>query len=197
MGASARRLTRGRRGRLLVAAASVAGTVLLSWVATTPALAQVAQSRSHYERGRSYFQLGEYRKALEEFKAAHVEKNDPAYIYNIAECHRQLGEAKTAVSFYRRFLGMAAAESPLRSTAERRIAELEAPSPAPATAPPPPPAPRPQPATAIAAAPSDAASPPAPAPPPAPVPAPTPAPAVVASPVTATATPTDQGAPGT
>src|SRR5262245_32028416 len=134
MGASARRLTRGRRGRLLVAAASVAGTVLLSWVATTPALAQVAQSRSHYEKGRSYFQVGEYRKALEEFKAAHVEKNDPAYIYNIAECHRQLGEPKDAVVFYRRFIRLAPPNQPARPDAERHIAELES---APAAALPP------------------------------------------------------------
>ena len=94
--------------------------------ASRPAAADGTQARTHYERGRSYFQLGEYRKAIDEFKAAHVEKNDPAYLYNIAECHRQLGEAKDAVIFYRRFIGLSGAGHPLRPDAERRIIEVEA-----------------------------------------------------------------------
>lgn len=91
-----------------------------------PARADGTQARTHYERGRSYFQLGEYRQAIDEFKAAHVEKNDPAYLYNIAECHRQLGESKDAVIFYRRFISLSGAAHPLRPDAERRIVELEA-----------------------------------------------------------------------
>jgi tetratricopeptide (TPR) repeat protein len=104
--------------------------LLLSLLAAGPAQADVAKARAHYERGRSYFQVGEYRKALEEFKAAHVEKNDPAYIYNIAECHRQLREPQDAVFFYRRFLRLVPPSSPLRTEAERRIAELEPQAPA-------------------------------------------------------------------
>jgi hypothetical protein len=103
--------------------------ILLSLVVARPAGADVEKSRAHYDRGRSYFQVGEYRKALEEFKNAHVEKNDPAYIYNIAECHRQLGEPKEAAIFYRRFLGLVPPGHPLRSDANRRIVELEQPAP--------------------------------------------------------------------
>lgn len=69
-------------------------TILLAVLAVRSALADATRARAHYEKGRSYFQVGEYRKALEEFKAAHVEKNDAAYIYNLAECHRLLGERK-------------------------------------------------------------------------------------------------------
>jgi hypothetical protein len=125
-----------------VTIASMAAAILISCVAGRLAVAQVAQvaqARTHYEKGRSYFQVGEYRKALEEFKAAHVEKNDPAYIYNIAECHRQLGEPKDAVVFYRRFLRLVPPTHPLRSDAERLITELEA-TPASANAASPPPA---------------------------------------------------------
>jgi hypothetical protein len=113
--------------------------ILLSLIVARSAAADAEKARAHYERGRSYFQVGEYRKALEEFKAAHVEKNDPAYIYNIAECHRQLGEAKDAVIFYRRFVRMAPPGHALRPDAERRIAELEAPAPAGTGQPAPPP----------------------------------------------------------
>jgi tetratricopeptide (TPR) repeat protein len=105
----------------------VAALVILpALLAAQPALADAARARAHYEKGRSYFQLGEYRKALEEFKNAHVEKNDVANLYNIAECHRQLGEPKEAVAFYQRFVRLVPPDHPLRSDAERRIAELQA-----------------------------------------------------------------------
>jgi tetratricopeptide (TPR) repeat protein len=125
----------------------------LSLLAPRLVRADAAQARAHYEKGRSYFQVGDYRKALEEFQAAHIEQNDVAYIYNVAECHRLLGQPKEALIFYRRFIRMAPANHPSRPDAERRIAELE-----PATAPaaPPPPAGR-----------QAVAPPPAPLPPPA------------------------------
>ena len=56
------------------------------------AVADAAQARAHFERGRTFFEVDEYRKAIAEFKAAHIEKPDPAFLYNIAECHRRLGE---------------------------------------------------------------------------------------------------------
>ena len=57
------------------------------------AIADAAQARVHFDRGRTFFDVDEYRKAIAEFKAAHIEKPDPAFLYNIAECHRRLGEA--------------------------------------------------------------------------------------------------------
>jgi tetratricopeptide (TPR) repeat protein len=83
------------------------------------------QSRLHFERGRRYFQVDEYRKAIEEFKAAHVEKPDPAFLYDIAECHRRLGEPTEALVFFRRFIVLSAPNDPARPIARKRIAELE------------------------------------------------------------------------
>ena len=68
------------------------------------ALADAGQARAHFERGRTFFEVDEYRKAIAEFKAAHIEKPDPAFLYNIAECYRRLGEVSEALQFYRRFL---------------------------------------------------------------------------------------------
>ena len=88
------------------------------------AIADAAQARVHYERGRSFFEVDEYRKAIPEFKAAHVQKPDPAFLYNIAECHRRLGEVADALAFYRRFLATAPAGDRTRPIVEQRIAEL-------------------------------------------------------------------------
>ena len=88
------------------------------------AIADAAQARVHFDRGRTFFDVDEYRKAIAEFKAAHIEKPDPAFLYNIAECHRRLGERPDALLFYRRFLATAPAGDKTRPIVEQRIAEL-------------------------------------------------------------------------
>src|SRR5579871_2130139 len=107
--------------------ARVAAVLLATALAGSPsaARADAAQARAHFEKGRSYFEVDEYEKAIDEFKAAHVEKPDPAYLLNIAECYRHLGEYKQAVAFYRRFLTLAPANDPLRPKSAKRIAELQ------------------------------------------------------------------------
>jgi tetratricopeptide (TPR) repeat protein len=107
-----------------------AGAVLLlvSVIVGAPlrVFADAAQARAHFEKGRTFFQVDEYRKAIDEFKAAHVERPDPAFLYNIAECYRHLGETKDALTYYRRFLNAAAPGDRTRPTVEKRIAELQA-----------------------------------------------------------------------
>src|SRR3954447_1579318 len=103
------------------------------------ALADAAGARAHFDKGRTFFEVDEYRKAIAEFKAAHIEKPDPAFLYNIAECHRRLGEVPEALQFYRRFLATAPAGDTTRSFVEQRIADLQsvadAPKPPPGDAP--------------------------------------------------------------
>jgi hypothetical protein len=89
------------------------------------ALADAAQARVHFDKGKTYFEVDEYRKAIDEFKAAHVEKADPAFLYNIAECYRHLGETHEALVYYRRFLSLSPANDRTRATVEKRIAELQ------------------------------------------------------------------------
>jgi tetratricopeptide (TPR) repeat protein len=147
--------------RRLAACFVVAALVL---AAGAPAVADVSAAKAHYERGRALFQVSEYRKAIEEFKAAHVEKPDPAFLYNIAECYRLLAEPKDAALFYHRFLTQAPPGSPAAADARRRLAELEPPAPPPTPAPPPAPvAPLPRAAQPPPTAPTLAAPAPAPA----------------------------------
>jgi tetratricopeptide (TPR) repeat protein len=161
-----------------------------------------AKAREHYQRGESYFKLEKYKEALDEYEAGYIIKADPSVLYNIAQCHRLMGNNATALRFYKRFLD----EGPKggnRTAAEERIRELEgggktgtavvvAPAPAaPAKAPAPvaPPA-RAQP---VAAAPPPRAQPVAAAPPP-PPPQPQPPPPAY-TPVPAYAPPPPAGNP--
>lgn len=85
----------------------------------------LGEARAHYSKASRLYQVGEYRQALDEFKAAHLAKPDPAFLFNIAQCHRQLGDLEQAVVMYKRYLG-ASPKAVNRSEVERRVAELEA-----------------------------------------------------------------------
>jgi hypothetical protein len=143
----------------------------VTWAA--PAFAQKdEEAAAHYKKGRSLYNVSEYRAALDEFKQAYVLHEDPAFLYNIAQCHRQLGNHREAITFYKRFLNESP-RAPNRREIERLIGDLEEKAKAPA--------PEPKPA-----APAPAEQPaPREEPPPAPPPAPSPAPAVEAAPARA------------
>lgn len=89
------------------------------------ARADATNARAHYDKGRAYFEVDEYRKAIAEFKSAHIEKADPAFLYNIAECYRRLGEVPEALQFFRRFLATAPPDDKTRPVVEQRIADLK------------------------------------------------------------------------
>jgi hypothetical protein len=90
-----------------------------------PAGAADGEAEAHYKKGRSLYNVSEYRSALEEFKQAYVLHEDAAFLYNIAQCHRQLGNHREAVTFYKRFL-KESPSAPNRKEIERLIGELEA-----------------------------------------------------------------------
>src|SRR3954471_6400336 len=89
------------------------------------ALADAASARAHFDKGRTFFEVDEYRKAIAEFKAAHIEKPDPAFLYNIAECYRRLGEVPEALQFYRRFLATTPPDDKTRPAVEQRVVDLK------------------------------------------------------------------------
>lgn len=94
---------------------------------TNPCLAQEddpVAARVHFSRGTRLYEVGEYKQALEEFKAAHLAKPDPAFLYNIAQCHRQMGDLEQTSIMYGRYLA-ANPGAKNRAEVEARIAEIE------------------------------------------------------------------------
>src|SRR5690348_1588972 len=100
--------------------------IVLAGLVAGPASADPAKARTHFDLGKRYFEVDEYRKAIEEFKAAHVEEAEPAFLYDIAVCYRHLGENKEALVFYRRFLALSPPNAPARPSVEKRVAALQA-----------------------------------------------------------------------
>jgi hypothetical protein len=87
-------------------------------------------AKKHFNKGELYYQQGDFRKALVHYKKAQSYRRHPAFIFNIAQCHRQLRQYKKALFFYRLFLS----EQPNASNRkevrtrirqmERKVAEL-------------------------------------------------------------------------
>lgn len=69
--------------------------------ADDPVLRVVA---AHYEQGTKLYNLGDFRNALDEFKAAYLARRAAEFLFNIAQCYRQLGEHESAAREYRAYL---------------------------------------------------------------------------------------------
>lgn len=66
--------------------------------------ADKAHAREAFRRAIHAYDFGEYAKALEAFKEAYTAYEDPGFLFNIAQCHRQLGQTEEALRVYRSYL---------------------------------------------------------------------------------------------
>ena len=136
-----------------------------------------ATAKAHYETATRLYDIREYDKALLEYKSAYLAQPDPAFLFNIGQCHRKLGQNQQALNFFQEYLKKASPDDPNRSQVEARIRDIEAEA-----------------KLQAEAAQAAAAATPAPAPEVVP-PAPTPATAAVAATPTAPAASVEQAVP--
>jgi tetratricopeptide (TPR) repeat protein len=151
-------------------------------IASTLAIASAARADSSTDEARAKFQqaekafnLGKFNEALAGYQDAYEAKPLPAFLFNIAQCYRNLANYERARFFYRRYLALEP-RSPNRRLVEDLVVEMtrlmeKQRAATTATAPavtPAPPAPEPAPPAAAATEPPPAvavAPPPLPAPP--------------------------------
>jgi tetratricopeptide (TPR) repeat protein len=121
-----------------------------------------AAAKSAFERAQQHYSLGEFEAALAHFRAAYQAAPHPDLLFNIAQCHRNLGESARAIFFFERYLS----ERPHATDAEQvrlLLDELRAHAPLPVSLPTPPPAETASAASAVSIEPLQM-PPPAPAP---------------------------------
>ena len=83
------------------------------------------QARSHFKKAERAFNLGKFAEALISYQAAFEAKPLPAFVFNIAQCHRNLDDPERALFFYRRYLARDP-EGPHRRLVEGLIEEQQA-----------------------------------------------------------------------
>ena len=63
-----------------------------------------AKARALYKEGQTAYDIGQFARALELYAEAYKAKALPGFLFNIAQCHRQLGNFKEAGFFFGRFI---------------------------------------------------------------------------------------------
>src|SRR2546425_1021369 len=86
-------------GRLLAAIALLTAGAL--------AHADVSKARDLFQRATRAYNLQKFEQSLELFQQAYEEKDDPVFLFNIAQCQRQLGQYDAAARSYRAYLSQA------------------------------------------------------------------------------------------
>ncbi len=95
------------------------------------------EARAHFQIGLRHYNLGEFDRAIVEFKLAYRRSEAPGLLFNIAQAHRARGDARSALHFYAAYLRVDP-RARERAYVESRIRQLEQqlePVPAPETAP--------------------------------------------------------------
>ena len=87
--------------------------------------AEPGDAKARYMSGQSHYNLNEFAEALQDFKEAYRLHPDPAFLFNIAQCERQLGELDEAIKFYRSYLRNKPDASNAREV-QKKIDELRA-----------------------------------------------------------------------
>src|SRR5579872_4509216 len=82
-----------------------------------------AQAREHFRAAEIDFNLGKFTEALASYQAAYQAKPLPAFMFNIAQCYRNMGKYERARFFYRRYLTLEP-KSPNRRVVTDLIAEV-------------------------------------------------------------------------
>jgi tetratricopeptide (TPR) repeat protein len=132
-------------------------------IVTALAQPRAEEAQQLTEQGLAHYNVGEYDKAIDEFKRAYLISKRPALLFNIAQAQRLKGDCKEALQTYKAYLRADPAAN--RSKIESRIAEMEkcvkekpevAPPPTPESPPTPPstPAPTPAPSAPVTRAPA-------------------------------------------
>lgn len=81
-------------------------------------------ARRHYERGQKLFNLQKFDEALEQYQKAFDAKPIPSFLFNIGQCHRNLGDYDAAIFSFKRYLKLEP-EAENREQVEELIDDLE------------------------------------------------------------------------
>lgn len=82
------------------------------------------QARRHDEKGKKFFNLGQWDDAIAEYRAAYELRSDPAFLFNLAQAYRRKGDLQRSLDLYKNFL-IENPKSRKRADIENRIQNLE------------------------------------------------------------------------
>jgi hypothetical protein len=104
----------------------IAAIVVLSLFVATAAHGADSKKRAAelFKKGEIAYSLGKFSVAVGHFEKAFELLPDPVILFNLAQCHRMLGNAKQSIFFYKGYL-RAVPKAPNKREVLRWISELE------------------------------------------------------------------------
>jgi len=84
------------------------------------------QARTKFTEGNAAYDKGDFQMALEAYLEAYRLMPLPGFLFNIAQCHRQLGRPERAAIFYRRYLAQSKRPPANAPLVRDLIAEMDA-----------------------------------------------------------------------
>jgi hypothetical protein len=102
----------------------VAAFALLALGASTARADDAQKARELFTQGNTFFDLGQFDKAIDAWQQGYQLKNDPGFLYNIAQAYRTQGDAQKAIFFYKRYLSNAP-KAHNRAEVEQKIEALQ------------------------------------------------------------------------
>lgn len=112
------------RVSLVLALILALGTFLAPRPAAAGEDAATKAARRHFSKGDKLFALGRFDEALGHFEKAYEAKPIAVFLFNIAQCHRNLGHIDEAIFSYRKYLSEQP-DADNRDKVEQQIEELE------------------------------------------------------------------------
>ena len=82
------------------------------------------KARQHFQKGQTEYDLGNFEAAANEWAEAYRLFSSPAFLFNLGQAHRKLGNTDRALFFYRGYLRHTP-DASNRGEVEQWIAELE------------------------------------------------------------------------
>jgi len=102
--------------------------VAIAFVGAAPATAAAGgperPGRARFEMAETKFNLGRFEEAAADYQAAYEAEPLPAFLFNIGQCYRNVGNYERAQFYFRRYVELDP-RSPNRGDAEHLIAEME------------------------------------------------------------------------
>jgi tetratricopeptide (TPR) repeat protein len=85
-----------------------------------------AEAHAQFDQAMRDYDLGRFKEALDEYSKAYELHPLPAFVFNIAQCHRQMHHWERAAFFYRRYLDLSPTRPPNEQVVKDLVAECEA-----------------------------------------------------------------------
>jgi tetratricopeptide (TPR) repeat protein len=106
----------------------------LAWCVVTTATAHAddplarpddAVARDYLQQGNRFYRLHDLARAIDAYKAGSLREDSPVFLYNLAQCHRQLGNFAESIWHYERFVARARPAGLLRTTIDRFVRDMK------------------------------------------------------------------------